>query len=150
MNRRYLGWMLAVVVGGLWTTSFSARAADESDDVKQLAGTWLPKEANLGDNKIDQMALDTIRVVFEGDKYTIKVGDKEEKGLFVLDPKKIPKTMDVFPTSGDNNGKTFLAVYELAGDNLTICYSFTPTVRPENLEPASNTLLLIKFERMKP
>lgn len=150
MNRRYWSWMFAVVIGGLLTTLLAARAADESDDLKQLAGTWLPKEANLGDNKIDQMALDTIQVVFEGDKYTIKVGDKEEKGSFVLDPKKIPKTMDVFPTSGDNNGKTFLAVYELAGDKLTICYSFTPTVRPENFEPASNTLLLIKFERMKP
>jgi uncharacterized protein (TIGR03067 family) len=67
----------------------------------------------------------------------------------VLDSKKIPKCMDIFPTSGDNNGKTFLAVYELAGDSLTICYSLTPTVRPENFEPNSNTLLVVKFERIK-
>src|SRR5262245_11189304 len=150
MYCREFGSLFTIATIVLALAALPARAADEPDDLKQLAGTWLPKEANLGDNKIDQMALDTIRVVFEGDKYTIKVGDKEEKGSFVLDPKKIPKTMDVFPTSGDNNGKTFLAVYELAGDKLTICYSFTPTVRPENFEPASNTLLLIKFERMKP
>ncbi|MCI0357441.1 MAG: TIGR03067 domain-containing protein [Planctomycetaceae bacterium] len=150
MNGRDFGWTLAVVVAALTLTSVSVRAVDEPDDLKLLAGTWLPKEAILGDNKIDQMVLDKAQVVYEGDKYTIKIGDKEEKGTFLLDPKKLPKTMDIFPTSGDNNGKTLLAVYELAGDKLTICYSLTPTVRPENFEPDSNTLLVVKYERMKP
>jgi len=89
------------------------------------------------------------KIVYEGDKYTLTIGEKEEKGSFTLDPKKIPKQMDIFPTSGDNNGKTLLAVYELAGDKLTICYSLSPSVRPDNFEPASNTLLVVKWERVK-
>jgi uncharacterized protein (TIGR03067 family) len=134
----------------LLASQLPASAADEPDDLKLLQGVWKPKEANLGDNKIDPMLLDTASVTYEGDKYTIKIGDKGEKGSFTLDPKKSPKQMDIFPTEGDNNGKTLLAVYELAGDKLTICYSLTPTVRPEDFEPDSNTLLLVKYERVKP
>jgi uncharacterized protein (TIGR03067 family) len=150
MTRRIFAWLLLALVGAL----YSARtprgfAADEPDDLKLLTGTWKPKEANLGDNKIDPMVLEMATVVYAGDKYTVKIGEKEEQGSFTLDPKKTPKTMDIFPTSGDNNGKTLLAVYELAGDKLTICYSLTPTVRPDDFSPDSNTLLVVKFERIK-
>jgi uncharacterized protein (TIGR03067 family) len=147
MNRTLIGIVLALL--SATASPATAAAAEEQDDLKQLAGSWKPKEANLGDNKIDSMVLEKAVVAYEGDKYTITIGDKEEKGTLVLDSKKIPKCMDIFPTSGDNNGKTFLAVYELAGDSLTICYSLTPTVRPENFEPNSNTLLVVKFERIK-
>ena len=123
--------------------------AEEPDDIKLLAGTWKPKEADLGGNKIDMMVLDSAKLVYEGDKYTLTIGETTEQGTFMLDAKKIPKTLDIFPTSGNNNGKTFLAIYELAGDKLTICYSLSPTVRPENFEPISNTLLLVKYERVK-
>jgi uncharacterized protein (TIGR03067 family) len=147
MNRTLIGIVLTLL--SATASPATAAAAEEQDDLKQLAGSWKPKEANLGDNKIDSMVLEKAVVAYEGDKYTITIGDKEEKGTLVLDSKKIPKCMDIFPTSGDNNGKTFLAVYELTGDSLTICYSLTPTVRPENFEPNSNTLLVVKFERIK-
>ena len=151
MSRRVFAWLLLILLTAWYLPAMPAgRAADEPDDLKVLAGTWKPKEANLGDNKIEPMLLETATVVYEGDKYTVKIGDKEEKGSFTLDPKKVPKTMDIFPTSGDNNGKTLLAVYELSGDKLTICYSLTPTVRPESFSPDSNTLLVVKFERVKP
>jgi uncharacterized protein (TIGR03067 family) len=134
---------------GLPALALPASAAEEPDDLKLLTGVWKPKEANLGDNKIEPMLLETATVTYEADKYTIKIGDKGEKGTFTLDPKKTPKAMDIFPTEGDNNGKTLLAIYELTGDKLTICYSLTPTVRPEDFEPNSNTLLLVKYERIK-
>jgi len=149
MTRRMLAWSLLIVAGLCLAPLREGFAADEPDDLKLLAGTWKPKEANLGGNKIDAMVLEMAKIVYEGDKYTLTIGEKEEKGSFTLDPKKIPKQMDIFPTSGDNNGKTLLAVYELAGDKLTICYSLSPSVRPDNFEPASNTLLVVKWERVK-
>jgi uncharacterized protein (TIGR03067 family) len=142
-----------LVLGSLALIALSVAivpAADDPDDLKLLAGTWKPTAADLGGNKIDRLVLEKATVLYEGDKYTITIGEKGEKGSLTLDPKKSPKQMDIFPTEGDNNGKTLLAVYELAGDKLTICYSLTPGVRPENFEPASNTLLLVKFERVKP
>ena len=142
-----LGWSLLVATLALLAAPLAA--ADQPEDVQLLKGTWKPKEANLGDNKIDAMVLDMATLVYDGDKYTLTIGDKVEKGSYTLDSKKSPKAMDIFPTEGDNNGKTFLAVYQIEGDKLSICYSLTPTVRPDDFEPDSNTLLLVKWERVK-
>src|SRR5262245_51345872 len=83
MSRRMLAWLLLVLVGALCSARTPRGfAADEPDDLKLLTGTWKPKEANLGDNKIDSMVLEKATVVYAGDKYTVKVGDKEEHGTF--------------------------------------------------------------------
>ncbi len=127
----------------------AAAVADNAVDQKLLAGAWKPKAASLGDNKIDEMVLETVTLVYEADKYTLTIGDKIEKGSYLLDAGKTPKALDIFPTEGDNNGKTFLAVYKIEGDKLTICYSLTPSVRPEDFEADSNTLLVVNYERVK-
>jgi uncharacterized protein (TIGR03067 family) len=126
-----------------------AVAADDTDDKQALQGTWKPNEAVLGDNKIDMMLLEMAALVIEGDQYTITIRDKMEKGTLSVDPKKMPKTMDIFPTQGDNNGKTFLAIYKVEGDSLIVCYSLDQVSRPEDFEPDSNTLLVVKYQRMK-
>ena len=141
---RLLAWILAAAA-----LTAPAAAADNAEELKLLAGTWKPKEASLGGNKIDMVLLDTVTLAYEAEKYTLTIGDKVEKGTYSLDPAKSPKAMDIFPTEGDNNGKTFLAVYSIEGDKLSICYSLTPTVRPDDFEPDSNTLLLVKWERVK-
>jgi RNA polymerase sigma-70 factor (ECF subfamily) len=149
LARQFLA-VLLVLGGILVIPQLPAAAADDAAvDVKALAGKWQPKEASLGDNKIDQLVLDTVTLVYEGDKYTLTIGDKVEKGTYKLDPQKTPKAMDIFPTEGDNNGKTFLAVYQVEGDKLTICYSISPGVRPEDFEANSNTLIVVKYERVK-
>jgi len=136
---------LALILFALLASPLAA--AEKAEELKLLAGTWKPKEASLGDNKIDMVLLDTVSLVYEAEKYTLTIGDKVEKGTYTIDPAKTLKTMDIFPTEGDNNGKTFLAVYKVEGDKLTICYSLEPSMRPEDFEANSNTLLVVKFER---
>ena len=102
-------------------------AAEELDDLKLMSGTWKPTAADLGGNKIDAMVLEKALFVVEGDKYTVSVNDFTEKGTFKLDPHKEPKPLDFFPTQGNNNGKTFLCIYKIDGDVLTICYSLDGT-----------------------
>ena len=140
-------WNWSVFVLALLAAA--AGAADDADDLKSLQGKWKPIEANLGDNIIDKEVLNKATVEFADDKYSILIGDKTEKGALKLNPKAFPKQMDIFPTEGPNNGKTLWAIYQLEGEILTVCYSLTPTVRPENFEPDSNTLLLVKYERIK-
>jgi uncharacterized protein (TIGR03067 family) len=139
-------WQLVLVLFALIAPT---AGADEPDDLKLLAGTWKPSAADLGGNKIEAMVLEKASFVVEGENYTITVNDFVEKGSFKLDPKKEPKALDFFPTQGNNNGKTFLCVYKIDEGSLTICYSLDGTTRPENFEPLSNTLLLVKYERVK-
>ena len=145
---RSLGcWQVLLVLSAIIAPA--AVAADDADDLKLMAGTWKPTAADLGGNKIDAMVLENASFVVEGENYTVSVNDFTEKGTFKLDPKKEPKALDFFPTQGNNNGKTFLCVYKIDGDVLTICYSLDGTTRPENFEPLSNTLLFVKYERVK-
>ena len=140
----YCSALLLVATGAV-----SAWSAESADDMKLLAGKWKPIEASLGDNTIDPMLLESASLVYDGDKYTIHVNNQVERGSIVLDAAATPKTMDIFPTEGNNNGKTLLAIYRIDGDRLTICYSITPTVRPDDFEANSNTLLVVKYERVK-
>lgn len=141
-------WQLMLVLFLLLAQATGADA-DEAEDLKLLAGTWKPTAADLGGNKIEAMVLEKASFVVEGENYTITVNDFVEKGSFKLDPKKEPKALDFFPTQGNNNGKTFLCVYKIDEGSLTICYSLDGATRPENFEPLSNTLLLVKYERVK-
>jgi hypothetical protein len=74
MNRTLIGIVLTLL--SATASPATAAAAEEPDDLKQLAGSWKPKEANLGDNKIDSMVLEKAVVAYEGDKYTITIGEK--------------------------------------------------------------------------
>jgi len=99
---------------------FAAAACrqDAADERKFLQGTWLPTAAELSENPFDEATLKMMKLVVEGDKYTVTVGNSVDKGTTRIDPAAEPKTMDIMGTDGPNKGKTFLAIYELNDDTL--------------------------------
>jgi uncharacterized protein (TIGR03067 family) len=129
-----------------------ARSQDAVDDRKLLQGTWLPTAAELSENPLDEATLKTMKLVVEGDKYTITVGESPfDKGTIRIDPAAKAKTMDIIGTDGANKGKTFLAIYELNGDTLRICYDLTAKVRPTEFKTGKGELLfLATYKRAKP
>ena len=159
MNRfiMYLCWnrlmnrlrpILVVLISA--AAAASALAAELTDEQKKLQGSWRPTDARLGDIKIDEETLAKSTVLYEGDRFTITIGDSVQQGTFAIDPKQSPKTLDLFYTSGPNNGSTTVAVYEVDGDNLTVCYSLNSNNRPTELKSEGDqTRLLVKFERKK-
>ena len=58
--------------------------------------------------------------------------------------------MDITGTEGPNKGKTFLAVYELDGDTLRICYDLSGKSRPTEFKTTEGTqLFLVSYKREK-
>ena len=146
MNR-LLSPILVVVA---LTAAASTFAAELTDEQKKLQGSWRPTDARLGDIKIDEETLAKSTVLYEGERFTITIGDSVQQGTFAIDPKQSPKTLDIFYTSGPNNGSTTVAIYEIDGDNLTVCYSLNSNNRPTELKSEGDqTRLLVKFERKK-
>lgn len=124
-----------------------AQAADEQ---KLLSGTWLPKEVSIGDATADPDALAKLRLVIEADRYTVTQAESVDKGTLKFDAKATPKTMDIVGTEGPNKDKTILAIYELDGDKLTVCYSLEPGARPAEFKSAGDSKrVLVKYERKK-
>jgi uncharacterized protein (TIGR03067 family) len=136
-----------VVVAALGTLA----RGDAEQDRKDMQGTWLLESAQLGGQKYPEKLLKTMKLVLKDHGYTVTVGDQSDEGTVMLDPDKTPKAMDITGTNGPNKGKTILAIYELNGDTLRVCYDLSGEARPSEFEARPNTpLFLVHYKREKP
>jgi uncharacterized protein (TIGR03067 family) len=120
-------------------------------DAREMDGTWKPVSAELAGEQWAQRVLDSMKLVLKDEKYTVHVGDQNDEGTVTRDPSKSPKTMDIKGTKGPNNGKTFLVIYELKGDDLRVCYDLSGKSRPTEFATKPDTLLfLVTYRRAKP
>ncbi len=92
-------------------------ADDKKDDGrKAFQGTWTIVDRKKADGK-EPVTAPT--VVFAGDRYQIKAGDKVvEEGTLTVDGSKSPKHVAVAATEGMDKGKKWHGVYEIAGDTM--------------------------------
>ena len=128
----------------------SCSTAAWSDDAKSLNGTWLPVTAELAGEKFPDEVRKTIKLVVDDDKYTVTVGKKPDRGTVKVDSSKKPKEMDIIGTDGPNKGKTFLAIYELDGDTLRVCYDLSGKARPTEFKTTAGTkLYLVEYKLQK-
>jgi len=102
-------------------------------ELRLLDGTWQLVSREVDGQKEDlQNAV--IRATVKDGKYTVQVGENVvEQGSFRIDPTTKPKSIDAIPESGDNKGKTILAVYDVAGDDLRMCVAPEGGKRPTEL-----------------
>jgi uncharacterized protein (TIGR03067 family) len=143
---RQLGLTVLLVVFGS-----PLRADDGKDDAKAHQGTWLVEEAEMAGQKFPEEVRKMIKLVIDGDNYTVTIGPQTDKGTVKRDPKANPKTMDITGTEGPNKGKTMLAIYDLKGDTMKICYDLSGTKRPTEFKTEPNTqLFLATYKREKP
>ena len=127
----------------------AAWSGDAKDDT--LQGTWLPSSAELGGKVFPDEVRKTIKLVIKGDKYTVTVGEKVDKGTVKLNPAAKPKALDITGTEGPNKGKTILAIYERNGDTLRVCYDLSGKNRPKEFKTKEGTqLFLVTYKREKP
>ena len=132
------------------TLILSLSASGDDAKTATIDGTWLPSSAEIGEKQFPDEVRKSIKLVVEGDKYTVTVGDKVDKGTVKLDPKAKPKALDITGTEGPNKGKTILGIYERDGDTLRICYVLSGKDRPKAFETKAGTqLFLVTYKREK-
>ena len=120
-------------------------------EVRVMDGTWKPVSAELAGKPWPKQVLDTMKLILKDDKYTVEVGGQNDEGTVTRDPSKSPKAMDIKGTKGPNEGKTFLVIYELKGDELRVCYDLSGKSRPTEFATKPNTpLFLVTYRRAKP
>jgi uncharacterized protein (TIGR03067 family) len=122
----------------------------QADDSKDIQGVWSPVEAALGTQKMSQDFLKTTRLRVANDQYEVVVGKDADRGRLKLDSGAKTKAMDIIGTEGPNKGKTFLAIYELKGDTLRICYDLSGEKRPTDFKTGDEkSLFLVTYKRVK-
>ena len=124
---------------------------DAESDAQKLEGTWKPQSAEMAGAQYPQKVLDTMTLVLKGETYLVDVGGQKDEGKCKHDSAKSPKTLDITGTNGPNEGKTFLAIYELKGDELKVCYDLSGDSRPTEFATKAGTqLFLVNYRRVKP
>jgi uncharacterized protein (TIGR03067 family) len=111
---------------------------------QQLEGAWVPIAASVAGSCL---AVDELRVrylLLEAGGYSIidRSNHVVDGGRYLVNEELTPATMDIVGRSGPHAGHTMLAIYELRGDELTVCYDLEGGERPPNMQPQDDQLLL--------
>ena len=119
----------------------------------QLEGTWVPIAADvsgkpllLGDLRVKYLMLDAggYSIVDRANRVT-------DSGRYLVNAAAHPATLDIVGREGPNAGRTMLAIYQLDGDSLTVCYDLEDSERPSSMQPGKDQLLLsITYARASP
>ncbi len=126
----------------------AVRSGDKDADAMQ--GAWLPESAELAGKEFPEQVRKIMKLEIKDDKYTVTVGPNVDKGTVKLKSSAKPKEIDIIGGEGPNKGKTFLAIYELDGDTLKICYDLGGKNRPTEFKTKENSaLFLVTYKREK-
>ena len=139
--------LLASGGAGVWADD----KADVEKELKKFQGAWTFESVEAGGKKLPADLFKGMTVTFEGDKYSVKVGDMVvEAATQKLDPSKSPKTMDAKVTDGPNKGKVILGIYEISGDTLKECFDPEGKKRPTEFKTAAGSqTTLVVHKRVK-
>jgi uncharacterized protein (TIGR03067 family) len=92
------------------------------EELKKFEGTWKIKSMEVGGQELPAEARDKMRLIFKGDKLTMKgAPDGDKETTFTIDPSKKPAFIDIQPAKGDKVG--LVGIYKFDKETLVICGS---------------------------
>lgn len=144
MSRFRITLLQVFCVTGLLVSGGSGILADDKADLeketKKFQGTWNIESSVTGGQESPRDQLKEFLLIFEGDKHTLKFGDKVfQVGTQKIDPSKSPKTIDVTMTEGPSKGTVMLGIYEIDGDTLKVCFDPEGKKRPTEFKSAAGS-----------
>ena len=111
-----------------------------------LAGKWAPLSAELGGQALPVAKFGEATLRLTKDTYEF-AGDNGTYAVLSTSP---PAKMDIRGREGPNAGRTIQAIYELAGEQLTVCYQLGSGERPSEFKSAKGSqVLLVRYLRVQ-
>jgi uncharacterized protein (TIGR03067 family) len=145
---------VAMIVGVSVVTmslTLSARGANPADDdLTLLQGNWKPLQCEYqGTPQMPADLMKQVTVVFDKNEYYLYFVDKGKDGQpkvlrlalanIALDPSTSPKTITFEFADGPFKGQKRHGIYELAGNQLKLCYGPTDKPKPAEFKAAPNS-----------
>ncbi|MFI4868031.1 MAG: TIGR03067 domain-containing protein [Steroidobacterales bacterium] len=109
-----------------------------------LTGTWVPVAADVSGRQLAVTQLRVARLVIERDSYQIvdHADRVVDSGQLRLHRDAFPCALDIVGIHGPHAGKHMLAIIELDGDRLCVCYDLERSERPSSMQASTDQLLL--------
>jgi len=112
-----------------------------------LTGTWKVTSLEVGGMDVEQAKGSLF--TFKDGKLTMKSEQGERTSTYKLDTSKKPATIDTTSKNGDQEGRTRKGIFEVKGDELTLCVTFQGDDRPTKFASEDAGVGLIKLKREK-
>lgn len=142
--------ILMAVVLAAGAVAAGAGGDGKADVSKKLIGTWQLTKGVVGGSPFPHAVAKKLRLELTEGKYRLTGAESPDEGTWEVHRGKKPLAMDVHGTEGPNKGKTYLTIFKLAGDRLTVCYDLSGKARPARFESLPKTLLfLAEYTRVK-
>ena len=109
------------------------------DDAKNFEGTWTMVKGEQDGKPLDPETIKTAKLIVRGNHHTVIVGNDKMVGTHHLDPTTKPKSIDVKDTEGPYKGTTLLGIYQLNGDEFTVCFPASGKERPKKFTAKAGT-----------
>lgn len=145
---KLLGILALATFGG--TEGRADEKAIVEKELKKFHGTWKFEKVEASGKEVPISQFKGMTVIFAGDKYTVKNGDKViQTATQKLNPSRLPKTLDVMVIAGPDKGAILLGIYEITGDTLKVCFVPQGQKRPTELKAVSDWQTLVIHKRVK-
>jgi uncharacterized protein (TIGR03067 family) len=100
-------------------------------DGDRFQGTWRVTFALIGKDEATAGQLKQMRVIVDGDKFTLVNGDKESVVHFELDPTARPNRCIEFYKGAEKKEKLWHGIYVFEGKDLKVCWGPAGSARPK-------------------
>jgi uncharacterized protein (TIGR03067 family) len=136
---------------GLFMSAEDPKEPANKKDLDALQGSWSLSSVVLNGEEIPQDLLKTAKLVIDGQKYTVTLGEQTTVSTFKIDAGKNPKQIEFTYTAGPQTGQTVQGIYEVDAETYKLCRAVTPeTERPTKFEaPADSGLIYAVGKRPK-
>jgi uncharacterized protein (TIGR03067 family) len=114
-----------------------AKEPTREDHTAAMQGVWAIEAFTLDGNTIPPKDMKQWRRIVKGNHVTWKNRDATMIELDInFDPTQMPMTLDSTIATGKDKGQTLLAIYELKGDKLRVCFAHPGKSRPKEFSSA--------------
>src|SRR5262249_30880241 len=140
--KRLIAAALVLCFSSLTVVGGGAKDADATQ------GSWRAAAAELGGKEFPEKVRESIKLVIKDNTYTVTIGKVVDKGTVKVNSSAKPKEFDIIGTEGPNKDKTILAIYEVDGDTMRVCYDLGLTGRPKEFKTAGEAKhFLVTYKR---
>src|SRR5579863_277018 len=104
-----------------------------SSDTAPLLGTWVPVAADISGHELDVSEMRVARLIIGPRGYRIvdRRDQSVDAGTYVLGEPRSFRTLDLCGLEGPYAGRRLLALVELDGERLCVCYDLESAERPK-------------------
>lgn len=109
------------------------------DQLRSLEGSWEFEALEVSGYSIPPGAFANSKMLMDGDRFRMESPEADYEGIFNIDVDQTPHLIDIEFVAGPEAGNWAHGIFDLKGDDLTICLGLTGVPRPTEFASTSDS-----------